>query len=98
MARYDYRCTHCGNVFEVTHGMTEHPEVTCPICGGSCEKQFNAAGIEFKGSGFYNTDQRGGTGSTSATMGGSTETAAASKADGGSSEPHRCENCPHKDE
>ena len=33
MARYDYRCTSCGNVFEVEHGMTERPEVSCPTCG-----------------------------------------------------------------
>ena len=38
MARYDYRCTSCGNVFEVEHGMTEHPEITCPTCGASAEK------------------------------------------------------------
>ena len=37
MARYDYRCTSCGNVFEVEHGMTERPEVTCPSCGGAAE-------------------------------------------------------------
>ena len=33
MARYDYRCTSCGKVFEVSHGMREHPEVVCPDCG-----------------------------------------------------------------
>ena len=30
MARYDYRCTGCGNVFEVEHPMSEHPAITCP--------------------------------------------------------------------
>ncbi len=58
MARYDYRCTSCGNVFEVEHGMTEHPSVSCPECQAPAEKVFNASGIEFKGSGFYNTDMR----------------------------------------
>lgn len=58
MARYDYRCTSCGTVFEVEHGMTERPEVTCPTCSAAAEKLFNASGIEFKGSGFYNTDMR----------------------------------------
>ena len=110
MARYDYKCTRCGNVFEVTHGMTERPEVTCPACGGACEKLFNAASIEFKGSGFYNTDQRGGTGATSATMGTGSEggagdgaaaaaaraAATAAKGEGGAA--HSCENCPHKSE
>ena len=83
MARYDYRCTSCGHVFEVEHGMMEHPEVSCPDCGGAAEKVFSASGIKFEGSGFYNTDQRGGSSSTAATN--------------GASEGHCCENCPHKD-
>lgn len=67
MARYDYRCTACGTVFEIEHGMMEHPQVTCPACGGAADKVFNASGIKFAGSGFYNTDQRDGCSSTSAT-------------------------------
>ena len=90
MARYDYRCTSCGKVFEVEHGMTEHPEVTCPECGAPAERVFSASGIEFKGSGFYNTDQRGGGSATSATNG--ADKPAASKPAG-----HACENCPHKE-
>ena len=38
MARYDYRCTGCGSVFEVEHGMTEPPAITCPGCGTPGEK------------------------------------------------------------
>lgn len=59
MARYDYRCKECGNVFEVVHSMSEHPAITCPKCGASCERVFKPALISFKGTGFYNTDQRG---------------------------------------
>ena len=33
MARYDYKCSSCGNVFEVEHPMSETPEVVCPSCG-----------------------------------------------------------------
>ena len=40
MARYDYKCTSCGTVFEVQHGMTERPEVHCPSCGADAEKVF----------------------------------------------------------
>lgn len=87
MARYDYRCTSCGSVFEVEHGMLERPDVTCPDCGSPAEKVFSPSGIEFKGSGFYNTDQRGGSSSTAATSGSSASTDAS----------HSCENCPHKD-
>lgn len=58
MARYDYRCTSCGNTFEVDHPMSAHPRVTCPRCGHEAARVFTASGIAFKGSGFYNTDQR----------------------------------------
>ena len=69
MARYDYKCTSCGNVFEVEHPMSETPEVVCPSCGAPASKTFSASGIKFDGSGFYNTDQRSGGSSTSATSG-----------------------------
>ncbi|MGI6755621.1 MAG: FmdB family zinc ribbon protein [Atopobiaceae bacterium] len=58
MARYEYQCTNCGTTFEVEHPMTEHPEVTCPSCGSKAERVFTPSGIVFKGSGFYNTDQK----------------------------------------
>ena len=67
MARYDYRCTACDKVFEVEHGMREHPEVTCPDCGAAATRVLSASGIVFKGSGFYNTDERGKKGSSAAT-------------------------------
>ncbi len=60
MARYDYKCSSCGNVFEVEHPMSENPEVVCPSCGAPAAKTFSASGIKFEGSGFYNTDQRSG--------------------------------------
>lgn len=81
MARYDYKCTSCGNVFEVEHPMAETPEICCPTCGAKAEKVFSASGIKFDGSGFYNTDQRSGGSSTSATS--------------APAEHHCCENCPH---
>lgn len=59
MARYDYKCTKCGHEFEVEHPMSENPEVSCPKCGSSAERVFEASGIVFSGSGFYNTDQKG---------------------------------------
>ena len=66
MARYDYKCSSCGNVFEVEHPMSETPEVVCPSCGAPAAKTFSASGIKFEGSGFYNTDQRSGGSSTNA--------------------------------
>lgn len=63
MARYDYKCTSCGEVFEVEHHMSEHPEVKCPTCGSPAERVFSASGIHFEGHGFYNTDRRKSVGS-----------------------------------
>lgn len=37
MATYDYKCTGCGLVEEVVHGMNETPDVHCP-CGHKCVK------------------------------------------------------------
>ena len=87
MARYDYRCSKCGNVFEVEHPMSEHPDVACPQCGAEAERVFSASSIKFNGSGFYNTDQRGGSSSTAATS-------APEPAPCGS--PEGCEHCAAK--
>ena len=94
MARYDYRCTSCGAVFEVEHAMTERPEVSCPTCGAPAEKVFSASGIKFVGSGFYNTDQRGGSSSTAATSGAGD----GAKTDAAGTSTHSCESCPHKND
>jgi putative FmdB family regulatory protein len=58
MARYDYKCSACGQVFEVEHPMSEKPEISCPSCGAHADRVFDASGISFTGSGFYNTDMR----------------------------------------
>lgn len=87
MARYDYRCPDCGAVFEVEHAMGDDPEVSCPSCGHVAERVFDPSGIVFKGSGFYNTDQRGKGGAATA----ATSEPAAPKA-----QAHPCEGCPHK--
>jgi putative FmdB family regulatory protein len=55
---YDYRCRDCSTVTEVRHGTRDAYEGTCPACGGGLARVFNAAGIVFKGSGFYVNDSR----------------------------------------
>lgn len=91
MPRYDYRCTACDTVFEIEHGMREHPDVTCPSCGAPATRVFDVSGIVFKGSGFYNTDQRGKKGSTEATSGSSTESTELAKTSNGSKEIKKSE-------
>jgi putative FmdB family regulatory protein len=57
---YDYQCQTCQAVTEVRHGFREVHDAPCPKCGGPLARVFNAAGIVFKGSGFYITDSRSG--------------------------------------
>lgn len=58
MARYDYHCPTCGELFEVEHPMGESPQIQCPVCGHEAERVFDPSAITFTGSGFYNTDMR----------------------------------------
>ncbi len=66
MPLYDYQCRSCRKVTEVRHGFKEEHTGACPACGGEMARVFNAAGIVFKGSGFYVTDSRKSSGGESA--------------------------------
>ena len=60
MPTYEYRCTGCGNEFELFQKMSDEPKAACPKCGESGERKLSGgAGFLFKGSGFYITDSRG---------------------------------------
>jgi putative FmdB family regulatory protein len=58
MPTYEYECTACGQRIEVFQRFSEDPLETCGACGGALRKVFHPAGIVFKGSGFYATDNR----------------------------------------
>jgi len=58
MPTYEYRCSECGNQFEISQRIDEEPMTVCERCGGRLRKVFHPAGIVFKGSGFYATDSR----------------------------------------
>ena len=62
MPTYGYRCQSCSDEFEVWQKMTDEPVASCPRCGGSGRRLIFPAGIVFKGSGFYATDNRRGSG------------------------------------
>jgi putative FmdB family regulatory protein len=67
MPFYDYRCAKCGATVEVLHGIDEQQARTHDDCGGSLERQFSAASVHFKGSGWAKLDRRsGGSGSSDA--------------------------------
>ena len=56
MPRYDYRCTGCGNEFELRQTFSEAGRGTCPLCSGAGQRVFHAVPVIYKGSGFYTTD------------------------------------------
>ena len=59
MPTYDYKCIKCGHTFELFHGINEGPQVVCPNCGSIAQKQISLhSGLIFKGSGFYITDYK----------------------------------------
>ncbi len=78
MPIYAYRCTTCGHAQDVLQKISDPVLTVCPACGAATyAKQVTAAGFQLKGSGWYVTDFRGGSG------GG----AAAPKPEGGDSKP-----------
>lgn len=67
MPIYAYRCDDCGFAKDVLQKISDAPLSECPSCGkSSFKKQVTAAGFQLKGSGWYVTDFRGGSGGTSA--------------------------------
>jgi putative FmdB family regulatory protein len=79
---YQYRCTACDHRFEAVQSFSDASLTTCPACSGALRKVFSSVGIVFKGSGFYRTDSRAGSGST-VTGGDSPAKNGAAKGDGG---------------
>jgi putative FmdB family regulatory protein len=59
---YQYACTACDERLEAVQKFTDDPLTVCEGCGGSLRKVYSPVGIVFKGSGFYRTDSRNGSG------------------------------------
>jgi putative FmdB family regulatory protein len=56
---YEYKCEKCGHRFEKIEPFSASTVKKCPKCGAKAERQISAAGIQFKGSGWYVTDYKG---------------------------------------
>lgn len=89
MPIYAYRCEACGFAKDVLQKISDAPLTDCPECGkAEFRKQLTAAGFQLKGTGWYVTDFRGGSGgsagtsapATAASSDSSTATAPASSA------------------
>jgi putative FmdB family regulatory protein len=56
MPIYEYRCSKCGNVFEVLQKFSDSPLKKHEKCGGKVERLISASGFHLKGGGWYVTD------------------------------------------
>lgn len=67
MPIYAYKCETCGHAKDVLQKMSDPLLTDCPACGNATfKKQLTAAGFQLKGTGWYVTDFREGTGKNSA--------------------------------
>lgn len=73
MPTYDYRCRDCGHTIEIVHSILEDGPEACERCRGPVERVLHPTGVIFRGSGFYVTDSRSGSGSGGGSGGGSSD-------------------------
>lgn len=67
MPLYAYTCTACGHNFDIHQSFADDALTVCPECDGLLRKVFSPVGVVFKGSGFYRTDNKAASKSTSST-------------------------------
>lgn len=95
MPIYAYKCASCGHAKDVLQKISDAALSTCPQCGQeSFHKQVTAAGFQLKGSGWYVTDFRGGSGGASGANGTSAAGDASSKPAEASATPAAAESAP----
>lgn len=59
MPLYEYKCNGCLNIIEVTRSYQEREtEITCPKCGVYSTRVYSVPGVQFRGTGFYKTDNK----------------------------------------
>lgn len=79
MPIYAYRCDACGHAQDVLQKISDPVLSTCPVCGAAAfKKQLTAAGFQLKGSGWYATDFRNGSGTKPVAATGAGDAASAS--------------------
>lgn len=64
MPLYAYTCTACGHNFDIHQSFADDALTVCPECDGLLRKVFSPVGVVFKGSGFYRTDNKAASKST----------------------------------
>lgn len=58
MPRYDFKCGNCEDVEERIKSFYDDSPELCNKCNGEMTRQFSMPAIQFKGAGFYSTDNR----------------------------------------
>ncbi len=95
MPIYAYKCNACGFAQDVLQKMSDPILTECPTCGrSSFAKQLTAAGFQLKGSGWYATDFKGGSGAASAVAPAADAAPATSEAASTVSAPAKTEAAP----
>ena len=56
MPLYEYRCSKCGEKFEVIQKFSDATLTVHEVCGGPVERLISLSGFSLKGSGWYATD------------------------------------------
>jgi putative FmdB family regulatory protein len=80
MPLYEYLCKKCGHRFEKIRKFSDKQLRKCPECGGVIEQVVTAPSVQFKGSGFYQTDyKKSGSGSGGSSSSSSSEGDSSSK-------------------
>ena len=88
MPLYEYKCSGCGQVFEVIQRFSDAPLTQHESCGGQVERLLSAPALQFKGSGWYITDYAksgGSSGSNTSNGGNKSESKSETKSDSSSS-------------
>ncbi|HKV18615.1 MAG TPA: FmdB family zinc ribbon protein [Mycobacterium sp.] len=86
MPTYSYACTACDNKFDVQQAFSDDALTECPKCDGRLRKLFGKVGVVFKGSGFYRTDSREASKSSSNGSSSSGSSSSGAESSSGSSE------------
>lgn len=61
MPIYEYECKSCGHTHEALQKLSDAPLIVCPACTRpELMKKISAAGFRLKGTGWYETDFKGG--------------------------------------
>ena len=69
MPVYTYACKQCSAEIERRQSFSDAPLTVCESCGGELRRVLHPVGVIFKGSGFYNTDNRKSSGGSSSDSG-----------------------------